>query len=183
MLGLKKKLSALVPSDTRGTLQKALTVEWDTGHKAVLVDLSPGRERRDTEMSSASAPSKYGRLPDEDEEEALFRAWDAAEVERKTAREKEERTRRMVAEALGAPRKAESVLGLDKLGAFNQDRPPTPEKESRDRREKRRNLFVPLRPDDGALVRKHEGSGRSPASSRSGSRSSADAAHPDNPFR
>lgn len=73
----------------------------------------------------AGMPSKtgYGRLADEDEEEAMFRAWDAAEDERKREREKEARTRRMVVEALGAPRKAESVLGLE-ASDFHAPQPP-----------------------------------------------------------
>ncbi|BEJ17607.1 hypothetical protein CspHIS471_0610080 [Cutaneotrichosporon sp. HIS471] len=185
MLGLKKKLSALVPADARGTIQKALTVEWDSGHKAVLVDLSQEREReREIEMSSSKG---YGRLADEDEEEAMFRSWDDAEVERKTEREKEDRTRRMVAEALGAPRKAESVLGLDNF-AVDQDAPPPPPKD-------RQNPFAaPYRPDDlgalrrpPALIKNWEVMSSEPSPTTSSSRwsgSSTDlSAHPDNPFR
>ncbi len=68
----------------------------------------------------------------------MFRAWDAAEAERARDREKEARTRRMVAEALGAPRKAESVLGLD----VAEYAPPVPAKP--------RNPFAqPYRHDEG----------------------------------
>ncbi|CAK9784828.1 hypothetical protein CC85DRAFT_302086 [Cutaneotrichosporon oleaginosum] len=197
MLGLKKKLSALVPTDARSSLQKALTVEWDGGHKAVLVDLAPPEAHPDVEM--AGLKKQYGRLPDEDEEEAMFRAWDAAEEERARQREKEARTRRMVQEALGAPRKAESVLGLD----ASDFQPPSPREPAARPEERRSNnpFAAPYRHDEGvdAYMRDRrpaalgktwawEGrSGEPSPTTSSGSRSSGSsgdlAAHPENPFR
>lgn len=90
----------------RGQLQKALTVEWDGGHKTVLVDLAPRDD--DVEMAGFSSlpPSKaagYGRLADGDEgedEEALFAAWDEGARERE--REARTRNREMVKETVGS---------------------------------------------------------------------------------
>ncbi|WOO77351.1 uncharacterized protein LOC62_01G000941 [Vanrija pseudolonga] len=73
MLNLKKKLSALVPSESaRSQLQNVLTVEW-SGNKTVLVELPPASERsNDVEMAGLGpkgSGSEYGRLVDHDEED------------------------------------------------------------------------------------------------------------------
>ncbi|WWD18428.1 hypothetical protein CI109_102878 [Kwoniella shandongensis] len=76
MMGFKKKLTSLIPTDARSQLQNALTVEWEGGNKTVLVDLpGTGEKSNEVEMSGfggANRGGDYGRLMDDDEDEGGY---------------------------------------------------------------------------------------------------------------
>ncbi|WVO19195.1 uncharacterized protein IAS62_000473 [Cryptococcus decagattii] len=67
MFGIKKKLSALIPSDARAHLQNVFTVEWEGGNKTVLVEVPDADHPSEVEMSGMGGT--YGRLADDDEDD------------------------------------------------------------------------------------------------------------------
>ncbi|KIR75765.1 hypothetical protein CNBG_9049 [Cryptococcus deuterogattii R265] len=67
MFGIKKKLSALIPSDARAHLQNVFTVEWEGGNKTVLVEVPNADHPSEVEMSGMGGT--YGRLADDDEDD------------------------------------------------------------------------------------------------------------------
>ncbi|EAL21064.1 hypothetical protein CNBD4400 [Cryptococcus deneoformans B-3501A] len=71
MFGLKKKLSAIIPSEARAHLQNILTVEWEDGNKTVLVDVPDADHPSEVEMSGMGGT--YGRLADDDEDDISSR--------------------------------------------------------------------------------------------------------------
>ncbi|WRT67732.1 uncharacterized protein IL334_004704 [Kwoniella shivajii] len=77
MMGFKKKLTSLLPSDARNHLQNVLTVEWEGQGKTVLVDL-PDQSNEDNEVEMAGLTGSgggggtYGRLIDDDEDERPY---------------------------------------------------------------------------------------------------------------
>ncbi|KAK8858539.1 hypothetical protein IAR55_002766 [Kwoniella newhampshirensis] len=75
MMGFKKKLTSLIPSDARNQLQNVLTVEWEGQNKTVLVDLPGPEKSNEVEMSgfgSGSGGGGYGRLTDDDEDDRNY---------------------------------------------------------------------------------------------------------------
>ncbi|WVQ83004.1 hypothetical protein IAT38_005142 [Cryptococcus sp. DSM 104549] len=76
MFGIKKKLSALIPSDARAHLQNALTVEWEGGNKTVLVEVPDApnapSEMEMSGMGGGKGGGVYGRLLDDDDESDTY---------------------------------------------------------------------------------------------------------------